>query len=69
MAKDEDQLRQASVGGMVQASDGSWELREFPPPPTQANKKGVKRSVKSMMSRSSKSSTFSESWEASELKV
>lgn len=69
MDKDEDQMLQASVGGMVQAADGSWELREFPPPPTRANRKGMRASVKSMMSKSSKSSTFSEGWEASELKV
>jgi len=69
MDKDEDQLQQASVGGMIQASNGSWELREFPPPPTRGNKKGVRASMKSMMPKSSKSSTFSEGWEASELRL
>jgi len=69
IVKDEDQLHQASVGGMIQASDGSWELREFPPPPTRANKKSMKGSLQPVMSRSSKSSTFSKGWEAVELKV
>jgi len=69
MDKDKDQMLQASVGGMVQAEDGSWELREFPPPPTRAIKTGVRASMRSMMSKSSKPSTFNEGWEVSELKV
>lgn len=50
MNKDDDAMLTAAKGGMVQAADGSWELHEFPPPPTKNNRKGIRASVKSALS-------------------
>lgn len=50
MDRDEDAMLKAAGGGMKQAADGSWELREFPLPPTEQNRKGLRASVKSVRS-------------------
>lgn len=44
--RDEDRMLKAADGGMAQAADGGWELREFPPPPTKpVRSPGMRASV------------------------